>query len=272
MPDARCCRESSRGFALLKKRIAGVVVVKDGWAVQSFGYERYLPLGRPECLVENLDRWGADEIIVISIDRSSRGLAPDIALVRRLASLGLSTPLTFGGGIRSVSDAAAVIESGADRICVDALFWDDPDTVQDIARLLGAQAVVGVFPASVSQHGLLRRDYRTRTDAVPVERSLRLFRDRVVSEALLIDWRHEGMPLGFDPGLVAHNPVPETPLIAFGGLSSAGQVAELLARDQVVACAIGNFLSYREHAIQAYRRGAASLPVRPAAFHRETWQ
>ena len=46
---------------MIPKRLIGVVIVKDGWAVQSFGYRRWLPLGRPEVLVENLDRWGADE-------------------------------------------------------------------------------------------------------------------------------------------------------------------------------------------------------------------
>ena len=56
---------------MVKKRLVGVITVKDGWAVQSFGYERYLPLGRPEVIAENLDRWGADEILLQCIDRST---------------------------------------------------------------------------------------------------------------------------------------------------------------------------------------------------------
>ena len=35
---------------MLKKRLIGVVTVRRGWAVQSFGYKRWLPLGRPEVL------------------------------------------------------------------------------------------------------------------------------------------------------------------------------------------------------------------------------
>ena len=59
---------------MLRKRLIAVVTVLDGLAVQSFGYQRYLPLGKPECLVENLDRWGVDEIFVQVIDRSARNL------------------------------------------------------------------------------------------------------------------------------------------------------------------------------------------------------
>ena len=47
---------------MLKKRIIGVVTVVDNIAVQSFGYQKYLPLGDPAILIENLDKWGADEI------------------------------------------------------------------------------------------------------------------------------------------------------------------------------------------------------------------
>jgi cyclase len=39
---------------MLKKRLIGVVTVRDGWAVQSFGYGRYLPLGKPVLMVLKL--------------------------------------------------------------------------------------------------------------------------------------------------------------------------------------------------------------------------
>ena len=110
---------------MLKKRLVGVVTVKNGWAVQSFGYRRYLPLGKPECLVENLDRWGADEILVQVIDRSTTGVGPDFELLERLGELGLETPLIYAGGIRSISDGIKLVQSGADRIVVDTLLHQD---------------------------------------------------------------------------------------------------------------------------------------------------
>jgi len=66
---------------MLRKRLVGVVTVRRGRAVQSFGYGRWLPLGRPEVLVENLDRWGVDEILLQCIDRSAQQLGPDLALL-----------------------------------------------------------------------------------------------------------------------------------------------------------------------------------------------
>ena len=57
----------------LKKRIIGSIIIKNGWAVQSFSYKKWLPLGRPENIALNLERWGVDEICIISIDQKDKG-------------------------------------------------------------------------------------------------------------------------------------------------------------------------------------------------------
>ena len=49
---------------MLKKRIIGIVTVIENQAVQSIGYNKYLPLGSPEYQIENLDNWKIDEIII----------------------------------------------------------------------------------------------------------------------------------------------------------------------------------------------------------------
>jgi cyclase len=251
---------------MLKKRLAGVITVKDGLAVQSFGYRRYLPLGLPEVLAENLDRWGADEIIVLSIDRSSRGLGPDLALVKRIGGLGLSTPLTYGGGVSKVPEAAAVIESGAERLCLDAVLWRNQEEVRAMAQLVGAQALLAVLPLSWDGSAMQRLDHVTGGSAPFASGGFPLFDDGVISEAMIIDWRHEGFRNAFDMNLVEHFPFDKIPLIPFGGLSEASQLASLLVLPRIVAAGVGNFLSYSEHAVQALKEQLTGLPLRPAAY------
>lgn len=251
---------------MLRKRLIGVITVKNGWAVQSFGYRRHLPLGRPECLAENLDRWGADEILVLCIDRSSCKLGPDLSLVRRLGGLGLSTPLTYGGGIYSADQAVAVIQAGAERICVDAALHDTPQNVREMSARLGAQALIAALPLSCADRHLEWFDYRRRI-ATPLDKvSLSLLSEGIVSEALLIDWRHEGHPQAFDMDLAHCFPLDGVPLIAFGGLSDPTQLRQLLGLPRIAAAAVGNFLSYSEHAVQTLKRQLTDLPLRPASY------
>ena len=248
---------------MLNKRLIGVVTVKDGLAVQSFGYSRYLPLGTPEILVENLDRWGADEIILQCIDRGDLG--PDLALLDRVSRGGLSTPLIYSGGILSVEEGRQAVKAGAERISLDAMLHDKPHAISDLCGCLGAQALVAMLPVSSAEEGaeLAWLDYRTGGER-PFSRELKqLFEDGLISEAMLIDWRHEGSPNAFDVRLLDAFPLEDIPLIAFGGLSEAAQLKRALAHPRVVAVAVGNFLSYREHAIGEYKQQLRGLPLRP---------
>ena len=251
---------------MLKKRLVGVVTVKNSWAVQSFGYRRYLPLGKPECLVENLDRWGADEILVQVIDRSSKGSGPDFALLERLGRLGLETPLIYTGGIRSVSDGVKLIQLGADRIVVDALLHEDLLSIKALFEKLGAQALIASLPLSWQTEGLEWFDYRSQTSTPISDDVLGLIKSGVVSEVLITDWQHEGAPAAFDQKLVDEFPLKDVPIIVFGGISEADQMRVLLQISGVAAVAAGNFLSYREHAIQEYKAALSSVPLRPATF------
>lgn len=251
---------------MLKKRLVGVVTVKDGWAVQSFGYQRYLPLGKPECLVENLDRWGADEILVQVIDRSVNGPAPDFELLERLGRLGLETPLIYGGGIRSVDDGVRAIQSGADRLVVDSLLHDDLAAVRGLSERLGAQAIIAALPLSWNGENIEWLDYRHGcSSSIPAE-VLTLAERGIVSEIFVIDWLHEGRHDGFEKNLIKNFPLTSVPLIGFGGISNSNQMAELLQMPNISAIAAGNFLSYREHAIQKYKEALSGTSLRHPAY------
>jgi cyclase len=251
---------------MLKKRLIGVVTVKNGWAVQSFGYRHYLPLGKPECLVENLDRWGADEILVQVIDRSIKGVGPDFDLLERIGKLGLKTPLIYAGGIRSISDGVALVQMGADRVVVDSLIHEDPVTIKGLSERLGAQALIASLPLSLQGNSLVWFDYRFKTSKPIPEVVLDLIKFGIVSEVLISNWENEGVSGGFKQKLVEGFSVKSASIIAFGGISKPEQMSVLLQYPEVSAVAIGNFLSYREHAIQAYKEALTSLPIRLSTY------
>lgn len=249
---------------MISKRLAATITVRRGLAVQSFGYARWLPMGDPAVIAQTLDRWGADEIIVQVIDRAGQG--PDTALLSRLNAMGLSTPLIYSGGLRNAADGVQAVKLGADRVCVDSLLRDDPRQVIGLSESLGAQAVIAALPLSLHGDTLHWRDYRRKTDAPLPDSLLDILASGRISEALLIDWANEGVPGQFEAGLVDRFPLPEMPLIAFGGLGEAGQMRDLLANRRVAAVAVGNRLSWREHAIQRLKVELPGLPLRPAGY------
>lgn len=256
---------------MIQKRLIGVITVRQGLAVQSIGYRRHLPMGRPEVVAENLDRWGVDEILLQCIDRSRQGLGPDLALLGRISRMGLSTPLTYQGGIRSVADGVAAVQAGAERIAMDSLLRDDPRQAAALAGPLGAQALIAALPLSLADGTPVWLDHRSgRSAPVPADVAA-VLQSGAISELLLVDWRHEGQAGSFDEALLDQWPLPGLPLIAFGGLSDAAQLRRVLGRPAVVAAGVGNFLSWREHAVQQLKTQLLGLPLRPASYAQPCW-
>jgi imidazole glycerol-phosphate synthase subunit HisF len=250
---------------MLKKRLIGVVTVKDGWAVQSFGYKRHLPLGKPEVLVQNLDRWGADEILVQCIDRSACGTGPDLEVLDKISKLGIATPLIYAGGIGSREDAVKVVSRGADRVMLDTVLITAPKTLESIGRDLGTQAVIAHLPLRQSQDGLLALNYHSGSES-SLRSILQSLPQEWVSELMLTDWSHEGHPESFDEQILQVSKYINKPLLCFGGISNSAQIKRILTNDQVVAVGVGNFLNHREHAMQQLKQEINSFQIRPAQY------
>ena len=251
---------------MLKKRLIGVVTVKDGLAVQSFGYSRYLPIGRPEFLVENLDRWGADEIVVQVVDSNRSVDNHDFELITRLGKLGISTPLVYGGGIRSVTDASKIIRLGADRIFLDSVLHDDMSIVEKISLKFGSQAVILSLPLCLRNDVLMHFDYKKRC-LKPIESEmLDLLSGDRFHEVMAIDFENEGSPNAFCEEIVEQLPCKRNSVIAFGGISDHLQSERILELPKVCAIAVGNFLSYQEHAVQLRKENINGDKLRLAAF------
>lgn len=254
---------------MLNKRLIGVVNVKDGWAVQSFGYNTYLPMGKPEILVENLDRWGADEILVQVIDRSVKKLGPDFSLIEKIGNLGISTPIVYGGGIRDEQDAISAIKRGADRISINHLFFKNPESVRRVAHCLGAQAIIASLPLHCINGVIKHYDYIAKKSYDINEDIKSLIDDNLISELLISDWVNEGTLDKFNIELLKARELTEYQLIAFGGLGDPLIGEKVIGLSNVAAIAVGNPFSYQEHAIQAYNKQLKSTYLRSPYFRDE---
>ena len=253
---------------MLKKRLTAAVTIKNGLVVQSFGYNRYLPIGKPRIVIENLDRWGCDEIFIQIIDRCKKKLGPNIEMIEEIASSGILTPIMYSGGIKNQTQAAQVIRAGAERVCLDSLLHENLNEVEKIAKRLGAQAVVGCLPIGIDKNGeAYWYNYQTKQKCLIDERLLSLIKEELISEILLVDWQHEGYEEAFDFRILELFKNYNVPLIVFGGLSSSKVLKKAFDVSQVVSAVIGNKLNYSELAVQKLKKQLSLAPIRPAYYH-----
>ncbi|MFP5388069.1 MAG: imidazole glycerol phosphate synthase subunit HisF, partial [Thermoleophilia bacterium] len=84
---------------------------------------------------------GADELVFLDITASHEKRDTIVELARRTAD-NVFIPFTIGGGIRSVEDAQAVLDAGADKVSVNSSALARPELLTELADHFGAQCVV----------------------------------------------------------------------------------------------------------------------------------
>lgn len=228
------------------KRLVGVITVRENWAVQSIGFNRYLPLGRPEVIAENFDSWQLDEILVVDIDQSKRGAGPNFDLLKKISSQKIMTPICYMGGVRGVKDALELIKIGADRVAIDSLYRTDLAAACSIANAIGRQAVVRVQPLIYQLDQLHCYDHLARAPSGKIDIEELVSSAGSFSELMIVDVLNEGKPNSFTEEILSVFNHQKMQLICFGGISTKNQVSALLKYENVSAVAIGNSLSYRE--------------------------
>ena len=235
---------------MLKKRVIAVLVVKDNIVVQSIGFRKYLPVGKPEIAVEFFTQWGIDEIILLDITASRMRRKPNFAMVRSIAKQ-CSVPLTVGGGITCLSDIHELMHCGADKVSFNQAAFHSPGLIAEAARIFGDQSVVVSIDVQKSGNDYHVYDYFTGQLQVysPFEYATRI-QAIGAGEILLNSVDRDGMKCGFDLELInAMSQTVKVPLIVCGGAGVPAHFLEVFDKTIANAFAAANFFHFFEHSI-----------------------
>jgi cyclase len=139
--------------------------VRDGQVVKGVRFRDHQVVGDIMALAARYCRDGADELVFYDITASPEGRSVDRSWINRVAAV-LDIPFCVAGGIRSVADAEAVLNEGADKVSVNSPALENPGLVTELAKRFGSQCVV-VGIDSREEHGGYRV-YRLTGDATRI--------------------------------------------------------------------------------------------------------
>jgi cyclase len=255
---------------MLKVRVIPCLDVKDGRVVKGVKFVDLRDAGDPVEAAMAYDAAGADELCFLDITASheDRGIILDV--VRRTAEA-CFMPLTVGGGVRSVADIRALLQSGADKVSINTAAVNRRAFVKEAAEKFGDQCIVVAIdakkvsgPGEPERWSIFTHGGRNATGLDAVE-----YAREVVSlgagEILLTSMDRDGTKQGYDVALTrAVADAVAVPVIASGG---AGTLDHLIAavRDghaaAVLAASIFHFGEYSIAEAKAYM-AAAGLAMR----------
>lgn len=245
---------------MLKARVIGVVLVKNGIAVQSIGFSRYLPIGKPEVAIQYLNQWGIDEVVVLHMDGTKNNVSPSSEQVKSYASH-CQVPLSIGGGISTIEGVKKIIRAGADKIILNTYAVLYPNLISQCADLFGQQSVV----VSIDSRRISNNDFGTFTfggkneTGIAVNDLARKMQNEGAGEILLTSIDKDGSKQGYDLDLIqAVASVVNIPVIACGGAGHPKHAAEaILAGSSAVA--VGNLFHFSEHSVILFKKHLKAL-------------
>jgi cyclase len=243
-------------------RLIPCLDVAGGRVVKGVRFRSLRDVGDPVELGEAYSDAGADELVFLDVAATIEGRETLVGLVRRVAER-LAIPFTVGGGIRTVGDADALLEAGADKVSVNSAALARPELLTALAERLGSQAVVLAIDAIGGQ-------VRSHAGGVATGRAAaewaREGEERGAGEILLTSIDADGTRDGYDLELTRKvSQAVSVPVIASGGAGSARHVAAALEVAQ--AALLASIL--HEHparlvTLRAELRGLG-VPLRDAA-------
>ncbi len=216
---------------MVLKRVIPCLDVDSGRVVKGTNFVGLRDAGDPVELAERYDAEGADELVFLDITASHEKRDTIVELARRTAD-NVFIPFTIGGGIRSVEDAQAVLDAGADKVSVNSSALARPELLTELADHFGAQCVVIAIDAKREGDGWGvyvnggRKKVEGR-EAVPWAREAV---ERGAGEVLLTSMDRDGTNDGYDIELTraVAEAVP-VPVIASGGAGNLEHLSEAIS-------------------------------------------
>ncbi len=249
----------------LAKRVIACLDVSDGRVVKGIQFVGLRDAGDPAELAAAHSQAGADEIVLLDITATSGSRGTLLETVRRAANQ-LFIPFTVGGGIRSLEDAAAIFDCGADKLTLNSAAVADPALITRIAHRYGSQAVVVAIDARRRGDSWEAYVWGGRKPTGLDAQAWALQAEQLgAGEIMLTSMDRDGTKSGFDCELTRSVATRvRIPLIASGGAGEPSHFVQVFkqgAADAALAASVFHFGLESVHAIK-HELHAAGIPVR----------
>ena len=199
---------------------------------------------------------GLDELVFYDITASHEGRGIFLDVVRRVASQ-VFIPLSVGGGLRTVSDAGAVLEAGAEKVNYNSAAVKRPEVLEEAARAFGQQCVVLSMDVSRA----------ARSEQLPSGFEVVIHGGRLRQGMDAVAWARQGEALG--AGEIVVNSIDadgtrdgydveltrrvaeavSIPVIASGGGGEVEHLHEVLTDGRADAALVASMLHYGTHTV-----------------------
>ncbi len=255
---------------MLKKRLIAVLILRDGQVVQSVRFKHTNVIHSNAIhAIECFNKWAVDEIVILNVSRDAASREQFAEVVGNISSE-CFVPLTAGGWITDMEYAGQLLRSGADKLCINTAFLDDPELVKALSLRYGRQCIVASMDVKADEAGVRvmvdRGSRDTGSDPVAwAQRAAELGAGEIFFNSIDHDGNRKGYHLDVLKQVCS---AVDVPVIAFGGVFQWQDLVDGIHAG-AAAVAAANIFHYTEHSTKKAKRfmAEAGVPVRSEGSH-----
>jgi imidazole glycerol-phosphate synthase subunit HisF len=254
---------------MLTKRIIPCLDVDCGRVVKGVNFLALRDAGDPVEIARRYEEDGADELVFLDITAGHEGRAIMLDVVRRVSDE-IFMPLTVGGGIRTLDDAARLIQAGAEKVSINSAAVRTPELISAVARKFGSCAtVVNIDPRRTHKDGRAVWEVHVNGGRVPTGLEAVAWARSVeqlgAGEIVLTSMDADGTRSGYDLEMTrAVAEAMRIPVVASGGAGNPEHLFQVLTAGRADAALAATIFHYNHFPIPVTKRYLAErgVPVR----------
>ncbi len=214
--------------------------------VKGVNFANYRNAGNPTTTILSLDSQKADEIILVDLDAHKSKQDPDIETLKKISEI-LTTPLTFGGGVRDFKTSKKILINGADKIFINNALFTNKNLIQEIALTFGSQSIVGGINLIKEKNKFfIAEDSSKKIDPLIYAKELE---KKGVGELKVtyvnLEGTRVGMEINYSKKMIEQLNIP---VIFEGGIGTLDHIRDCCA-NKINAIAIGTLITFSDYNI-----------------------
>lgn len=232
---------------MLRPRIIPCLLVSNKGLVKTVKFDTSKYIGDPINAVKIFNEKESDELIVLDIDASAKGITPDFVMIQKLAAE-CRMPLCYGGGVKTVEHAKKIIGLGVEKVAISSEAIINPLLISSIANEIGNQSLVVVLDVKKTLFGkyeVMTHNGKKKTGFTPVEfakRAEKLGAGEIVVNSIDQDGQMQGYDLSLATKVREAITIPMTVL---GGAGTLTDIEKLISECGVIGAAAGSLFVFK---------------------------
>lgn len=233
---------------MLRPRIIPCLLLHEGGLVKTVQFREPTYVGDPINAVRIFNEKETDELVVLDIDATVNGVAPDFEMIANLAAE-CRMPLCYGGGVTTVDQAKKIISLGVEKVALSAAAVANPALIFEISAAIGRQSTVVIIDLRKrtlsSKYDVFTHNGTRKTTLSAIEFA-QAMEVAGAGEIVLNSIDRDGVMKGFDVALARQlRAAVNVPISILGGAGSLDHIEELIREVGVLGAVAGSLFVFK---------------------------